>query len=313
MLNDISSGELAREIEKRVGLIPTSLDESGRKVVWLDVGRFHFYQGFFDDALRVCGALGHTELEGFVSRLEDLPRVDQCVDSIPPSAFIFHGGRCGSTLLSKVLARSRDHVVFSEAAPHNQIWNLLPPDSGMACDLYRRLILNMGRRRLPSYGAHIIKLTSFNVLQASFIRNAFPGVPALFVFRHPAAMLDSYQRGPPKWLGSKHPLVEGFETPESAVEAFFAAALAIRSDDFQYLDYDLINPQSLPGILRYLRLNPPPAEMPLMLNEFSWNSKSGLCPAPFAPKEPTLPVNVPLALDELYQELNARSFDPARY
>ncbi|MEP6714933.1 MAG: hypothetical protein ABJC09_05125, partial [Terriglobia bacterium] len=305
------TGSMPPDLESNCGFIPVSLDEISHKVRWRDVGRFHFYQGFFNDALKVCSALQGKEPEILLSDLKDLPPTEGGLDSLTPTAFIFHAGRCGSTLLAKILARSREHLVFGEAAPHSQIWNLLPPDADGATDLYRRLILAMGRRRLPSYRAHIIKFTSFNVLEARFIRRAFPGVPSLFLFRRPDAMLASYRREPPSWLGFDHKLVRDLATPESAVEAFFTAALSITKEDFRYLDYERLTPESLPEILRYLRLQPPASDIPLMLNEFSWNAKSA-SPEPFNPQGPENPGPVPPSIEALYRQLKERSFDPTR-
>ncbi len=116
----------------------------------------------------------------------------------------------------------------------------------------------MGRRRLPSYRSHIVKFTSFNILKFREIRQAFPGVPAVFLFREPGAMLESYHRSNPSWMGREIGVRYTPATPETAIETFFRAALAIRDPDFRCLDYALLKPESITSVLTFLRLNPSP-------------------------------------------------------
>jgi hypothetical protein len=113
-------------------------------------------------------------------------------NAMEPTGLIFHASRCGSTLLAKVIARSQANMVFGEADPHNQIWRYIAASPSVPELLVRNIILQTGRRRLPTYQAHIVKFTSLNVLQFPTIHAAFPGVPKLFLFRTPSQILASY-------------------------------------------------------------------------------------------------------------------------
>lgn len=253
----------------------------------MDLEQFHCYQGFFSDAINVWASMRGAELYCCTSALDALESIPIPANSLPPTAFIFHAGRCGSTLLAQVLSRSRQNMVFSEAPPHNQIWR--KNASG-----FRNLVLAMGRRRLPSYRAHIVKFTSFNILRFDQIRAAFPGVPSLFLFREPGAMLASWDRGKPAWLEQA--------SPDAAVESFFRAALSIRDPDFRCLDYSLLTPESMGSIASFFHVDASPPEWRLMMDGFRWDAKSGAQPCRFSAPDNEKRA-VPAVLKDLYAQL----------
>ena len=151
--------------------------------MWADLKGFHFYQGFFVESLADFVRLHGHPPTSFLTSLEVL--ADALTPESPePSAFIFHAGRCGSTLLSRVLARSRLNNVLSEAPTHNQIWHLLMNLNQLdRAAIFRKLLLATGRRRLESHRAYIVKFSSYNVIRFAQIRSAFPNTPSLFLFR----------------------------------------------------------------------------------------------------------------------------------
>jgi hypothetical protein len=165
----------------------------------------------------------------------------------------------------------------------------------------------MGRPRLPSYSRHIIKFTSYNVLQFEFIHAAFPEVPALFLFRNPDSILASYERDPPPWIGSDVDSVVPFRQPDTAVEAFFEAALSVDSDELRCLEYSALVPERLPSILQFLKAESTPADLRMMMGEFKWDAKSGVAPKEFSrvPKARESPCGD--RLQELYGRLRQRA------
>jgi len=303
-----SQQELEHELAVREGLIPANIDPAQSRIQWVDLEQYHCYRGLFQDSLNFWAALRGSNPDSFTSSLDVLDSLRIPPKSLAPTGFIFHAARCGSTLLAQVLARSRENMVFAEASPHNQIWRRADRSTtagaGSEAAAYRKLFLAMGRRRLPSYLSHIVKFTSFNILKFREIRDAFPGVPALFLFREPGAMLDSYRRASPSWMGRELWIGRTLATPETAIEAFFREALAIRDPDFRCLDYALLTPESMPSILTFLHLNPSPQELRLMSEAFLWDAKSGGIPRPFVPRMSSA-AEVPERLQELYTQLTA--------
>ena len=307
----LSPEELIIELSRRPGLIPARIDSRNRQILWVDLEEFHCYEGFFEEALLSLATLRGAHPPAFLSdllALESVP-VSELLQgsSLVPSAFIFHAGRCGSTLLTRVLARSRTNMVFSEAAAHNQIWAALAAMSReRGTDLYRRLILEMGRRRLSSHRAHVIKFTSYNIVQFDRIRAAFPDTPALFLFREPAALLQSYHREPPRWIGQELGVGKVWNSPESAVEDFFTTALSVRDPAFRCLDYSGLTPPGLQTILRYFNMALPAADLRQMAAEFFWDAKSSPGRA-FVSRPSDSESTASSNLSDLYSELRNRS------
>jgi hypothetical protein len=307
----LTESELAAELEKRPGLIPTAIDAVGRGITWVDWDGYHFYEGFFADSLNIYAGLRGSEPTSFISSLECLvspailsPEIGS--GCMQPAGFIFHAGRSGSRLLAKSLARSRQHLVFMEASPHNQIWHRLAADGDGGIGMYRNLLTLMGRRRLPSYTAHLVKFTSFNIIEYGFIRRAFPGVPALFLFRDPGSIVESYRRQPPGWLSKDLGIGKTWDTAEAAVEDYFRAALSIDEAGFHCLDYQDLSAQALPAILRFFHLHPAPAELRLMESEFAWDARS-FAPRAFDPESRAPSGPVPDSLRDLYTQLGRRA------
>jgi hypothetical protein len=305
------AAELACELGKRPGLIPPALDAARQSVVWMDWDGYHCYEGFFQDSLRVYTCLRGSEPATFRGSLESLVSPEVFSPEIvrgcmAPAGFIFHAGRCGSTLLVRALARSRQHLVFGEAAPHNQIWRARAADADEGIAMYRSLLILMGRRRLPSYTAHLIKFTSFNIMQYGFIRRGFPRVPALFLFRDPGSMLASYRREPPLWLNADLGIGKTWDHAEAAIEDCFRAALAIDEPGFRCVDYRDLSAETLPPILRFFQLDPAPAELRLMQAEFAWDAKS-LAPRHYDPAPRARSGPAPESLRDLYRQLKRRA------
>jgi hypothetical protein len=304
----LSEEEFRAEYRARPGLIPIELNASQGDALWLDLGDFHCFEGHFRRSLAVWrairkGANPPAEPWQCASSLEFLRSAPEPSEVLGPSGFIFHAGRCGSTLLAKVLARSTEHMVFGEGGPHNQIWSVIEAAPDPSPALLRNLLLHTGRRRVASHKAHIVKFTSWNIMHVEKIREAFPEVPALFLFRHPAAILASYRRKMPPWMGAKTSQSAIWHSAESAVADFFRHALRA-GDDLQYLDYADLTPQSLPAILRIFHLNPPPRDLALMQAEFGWDSKSNRTWTARPVADPAPPVSSELL--DLYGELSLR-------
>jgi hypothetical protein len=304
---NLSGTDLAGELRRLPGLIPVSINQTGPPLRWLDLGEYHCYQGFFRDALALHRALLGHDPETFFSGLEILDLTPDPEAHILPTGLIFHAGRCGSTLLVRILARSRKNMVFSEAAAHNQIWPCIHQDNRSSHARYRNLLTTMGRRRLPAYANHLVKFTSWNIVKFSFIRSSLPTPPALFLFREPARLLESYKREVAPWIGTDTGIGNVWTSPEAAVESFFEAALAVRDPRFRVLEYTDLTPGSLPAILKYLGVSVSPAELTQMSLEFLLDAKN-LRPQPFQvrAREPGA-VPAPQALQNLYEALRERS------
>jgi hypothetical protein len=312
----LTEPQFVHEFSTTPGLIPVSIavaqgpakanEPASHRLIWLDLDRYHCYEGFFDQSLASYYSLLPASPARFTTSLEVLNSVP-LEDCVPPSGFIFHPGRCGSTLLAKVLARSRENIVFSEADTHNLVWKVLPGNVGSAIDFYRRLVLSMARRRLASYRAHFIKFTSYNVMQFALIRAAFPETPAVFLYRHPDDVLQSSEREVQPWLGMDIGFDRIWNDAGSALADFCRAALEIRDARFRCLNYSDLSPRNLAHILRFFQIEPSqPAELALMQSEFRWDAKSGRIPRLFVPRDAPV-IRADSGQLSLYRALRERS------
>jgi len=293
------SAEIVKALARFPGLIPVDLDVERRTVIWQDLGAFHCYDGFFTAALRLFTGVmrarhGESSIVRFETGLDVLDSDDVLTDCLWPTGFIFHASRCGSTALVRSLARSRAHIVFGEAEAHNRIWPLLldlstsaPSISAAARERYRRLILAMGRRRQSGSRAHIVKFTSFNILLLRIIREVFPDVPALFLYRDPTAIIASLRKRPPAWAFNRTSPFAAFVagsagagSPDDAayydkvVARFFESALLAREDRFKYLEYGDLTAEHLPAVLEVLGVRAGSDDVSLMRAQFRYDAKS---------------------------------------
>ncbi|WFR78319.1 hypothetical protein P9875_21800 [Janthinobacterium rivuli] len=172
-------------------------------ICWRDLGKTAFSDAFFVDTL---ARQPHEERRVCRTPLAALATLG---DGLAPDAFIFHVSRCGSTLLSQLLASLPQCIVMSEPPVIDSLLRLhhdgLAGSDNIA--LLRQAILALGHRRSGTETHFIIKFDCWHIHSLDLLRQAFPGTPCLFVYREPLAVLASHQRqrGPQMVPGMLHP------------------------------------------------------------------------------------------------------------
>jgi hypothetical protein len=115
-----------------------------------------------------------------------------------PAGFVFHQSRCGSTLVSQMLAADVRNVVVSEAAPIDSIVQLVAARTDVPVEqriaLLRAIVGALGRDRLGGGGDYVVKLDSWHTLALPLFRLAFPDTPWIFLYRDPVEILVSHAR-----------------------------------------------------------------------------------------------------------------------
>jgi hypothetical protein len=170
---------------------------------WRELGETAFSDAFFVNTLT---RQPHEERRVCRTPLAALATPGDC---LAPDAFIFHVSRCGSTLLSQLLASLPQCIVMSEPPVIDSLLRL-HHDSGdpaASITLLRQAILALGQRRSGEESHFIIKFDCWHIHSLDLLRQAFPGTPCLFVYREPLAVLASHQRqrGPQMVPGMLHP------------------------------------------------------------------------------------------------------------
>jgi hypothetical protein len=132
--------------------------------------------------------------------IETLAELDAANAGLEPTGFIFHMSRCGSTLISQMLAALPQNVVISEPrlvefvfAEHPRFGSI---SEEQRISWLQAVVRALSRRRNPAEKHFFIKFDSWQTVFLPLIRQAFPQVPYVFVFREPLAVMASHEREP---------------------------------------------------------------------------------------------------------------------
>ena len=143
--------------------------------------------------------ISYVSAEEFCHEYEQLPlRQDS-------TKFIFHMSRCGSTLVTQMLATCERLYIISESTAVNAALN---PDLQISVDerdrLIRSILNSLYASRPDQCDVLIVKFRSWNIFYQQDILRLYPEVQWMFVHRNGSEVLESVLRDPPGWLRSRH-------------------------------------------------------------------------------------------------------------
>jgi hypothetical protein len=185
------------------GWTPVRLDESpaGLRVDWCYTDGYDFDDPFFDQTVERC----LREPARLLFRRSTPLSALTCPAA--PNGLIAHISRCGSTMVTQVLAARGDVVAWSEPPIVDQVVRVA---AAGACgpDAVRGVLGELAARGRP---ASVVKLDAWASLDLSVVRQAAPDVPLVMMVRDPLEVLVSQagRRGyhmipgalPPEQLG----------------------------------------------------------------------------------------------------------------
>ena len=165
-------------------------------VDWCYMGNDRFTDPFFFDTIQHRLALPFNLLFRHQTPIEFLGELHTAGPVIAPTGFVFHMSRCGSTLVSQMLASLPSSIVISEAPPVDSVIDTRRSSSAdsQRPEWLRWMIGALGRRRYPAERDLFIKFDSWNMLDLDFIRSVFPEVPWIFLYRNPVEVIVSHVR-----------------------------------------------------------------------------------------------------------------------
>jgi hypothetical protein len=126
--------------------------------------------------------------------IEFLGAYDEFSEKIKPTGFIFHLSRCGSTLVSQMLAAVPQNIVISEASPIDFVLRAASIPEEKRIEWLRWVIGAYGQPRNPSEERFFIKFDSWNAIEINLVKRAFPDVPWIFLYRRPVEIIVSHMR-----------------------------------------------------------------------------------------------------------------------
>lgn len=198
---------------------------------WLQVGDKAFTEPFFDDTITKCrgnnGFRPHSASN--ISLLKDWAA---SLPAVEPSAFIFHISRCGSTLVSQLLGMNPAHIVLSEVPFLDEV--LRAPYKSQAYPPFEErstleaALRFYGQKRSGAETKLFIKTDSWHVFFYKAIRELYPSVPFILLYREPREVIHSHRkkRGMQAVPGVIEPAVFGFEAePVTDLDAYMARVM----------------------------------------------------------------------------------------
>ena len=189
--------------------VPVGLEFGGvPRVRWRNADGARFTEPFFDDTLRRLRRTG-TAAD---PRWTALATWSGPPPALPPVVIVLHVSRCGSTLVSRMLASLPGNLVVSEAPIFDDILRARRGDRAIAPVRRDRWLRHAAAAFVASQavrpGRLVLKLDCWHIFEIDRLRRAFPDAPLLFVHRAPLEVLVSLMRRPSLTL------VRGTVTPD---------------------------------------------------------------------------------------------------
>jgi hypothetical protein len=165
---------------------------------WLYVGDKDFNEPFFDETISACRAMfpENWHVKRSMSTTDVLPDWAIEMDTIEPTAFIFHISRCGSTLISQMLGMQPSNIILSEVPffddllrygkKFNRMQEILPQ--------LKAAIGFYGAKRNENHQQLFIKADSWHIHFYKELRALYPTVPFFLLYRKPDEVIRSQQK-----------------------------------------------------------------------------------------------------------------------
>lgn len=228
---------------------------------------------------------------------------DPC-EAARPAGLVFHLSRSGSTLIAQMLAALDGSAVVSEAQP---LEALLAPErvavAGHDATVARlRALAGAFPRPRRGEGRLFLKLHARHVLDLPQFARAFPGVPWVFAFREPRAVLRSQAEQPgaevvagagPDLIGPGGSAVAAAGPADHAARTLAAFAWAAVEGALlgggTFVDYAALPAAVEERVLPHFGIAPTAAERERMRAAAERDTKRGGAPYRLRPAEPARP------------------------
>jgi len=215
---------------------------------WLDTGDAPFTEPFFDETIIKCRS-ANNKGRGFeqVSSLDMILDWAQDLDESIPNAFIFHISRCGSTLVSQLLASSSKNVSLAEVPFFDDLLRLPFKYKGFseakingllnaAIKYYSYKITANEKPGEQKAERLFIKADSWHIIFYAQLRRLFPEVPFILMYRSPDEVFWSHrkQAGMQAVPGLIEPELFGFtqDVIQQDAQVYLSNILAIYLDKY---------------------------------------------------------------------------------
>jgi hypothetical protein len=274
-------------------------EEGLLRFYWFNTYGAPFIEPFFEETISICRTKEQRNLlHPAVSDCRIMLDWAAAYDDIKPSAIIFHISRCGSTLISQMLAASDDHIVLAEVPVFDDILRLpfkVPGiDEAESSGLYNAALKYHASSVLSNEtdrkkAKHVfIKTDSWHLCFYNQLRALFPSVPFILMYRTPDEVFRSHRKQPGMQAvnGLIEPRIFGIKGGENAemsadvylarvLENYLSSTIKIIANDQLCLpvNYNEGAREILAKISSFVNLNIPEAELKKMHQRSLFHSK----------------------------------------
>ena len=170
---------------------------------WMDMAGVTLSEPFFQQTVARARAESRPEL---FTEFDVVLQLEKQLDSVPPTGFIFHSSRCGSTLVANACRAISNSIVLSEANAIDKLIARFITDTDKAIKesvysvILRGVVHSLAQRRTGTEQHLFIKFACCSFAQLERIKRIWPNVPWLFLYRDPIETIVSNLRDVPPWL-----------------------------------------------------------------------------------------------------------------
>lgn len=280
-------------------------------IKWIEWPRAAFAEPFFSQTVERA-LESRPNSRQMITGIEALIQLEPLCDSIRPGGFIFHGSRCGSTLLANACRQLDGAVVISEAEVVEKIVSRFfsYPDDHSAqsvfnAALFRAALTALGQRRLGTEQKLFVKFSAVSTLHFRWVKRIWPNVPCVFMFRDPLEVITSNIGNPPEWIDfesipEQSTAVTGL-TPEDALKLdgaercarglgrIYTAGAELGASGAHLLDYAGVSIETLIAAVKFLGTTPTTNEADRISGIAKLYSKDSTLGRKFDPEAAQLP------------------------
>jgi hypothetical protein len=219
-----------------VGWVPIRLFWVGAEpqVEWCYLGNERFTEPFFDFTIHQALQKPFNRLFRRQTTMATLREWRQTSPGLDPSGFIFHVSRCGSTVVSGLLATMENNVVVSEAGPIDALARAHQRAPGASQEQriawLQWMVSALGQPRSGAENRYFIKFDALTTLQFALLQEAFPDVPWIFVYRDPVEVLVAMMEMPRIIPGMGPNLLPVPDISSMTIEEYAARVLGLLCD-----------------------------------------------------------------------------------
>ena len=259
---------------------------------WMEMSGVSLSEPFFQQTVERAKANGKSRGELF-TEFDALLQLEQSLDSVEPTGFIFHSSRCGSTLVANACRAITGSIVLSEAnAIDKLIARFVTDNDGIKDSLYsvflRGVVRALGQRRNGNEQHLFVKFACCSFAQIERIKRIWPHVPCVFLYRDPIETMVSNLANVPPWLldNDRRVLAAIVGTSPNAVTemsleelcartigSLYSKAQSLANENSMLLNYNQLSIPVISSVLKFFKVSPAAEELETIARASSVYSK----------------------------------------